>query len=52
MFVKNSLLTGVFKVSRDFDKVLNAILKNEKILARFIEGITSEKTLRVRRRKS
>jgi hypothetical protein len=52
MFVKNSLLTGVFKVSRDFDEVLNAILKNENISARFMEGIISEKTLRVRRRKS
>ena len=52
MFVKNLLSTRDFAVSRDFDEVLKAILKNENISARFIEGITSEKTLRVRRRKS
>jgi hypothetical protein len=52
IFVKNSLSTSEFAVSRDFDEVIKAILKNENVSVRFMEGIMSEKTLRVRRRKS
>lgn len=52
MFVKNSLLTREFAVSRDFDEVTKAILKSQNVTVKFMEGIMSEKTLRVRRRKS
>ena len=52
MFVKNLLSTRDFAVSRDFDEVIKAILKNQNVTVKFMEGILSEKTLRVRRRKS
>jgi len=52
MFVKNLLLTSEFASSRDFDEVMKAILKNGNVTVKFMEGIMSEKTLRVRRKKS